>query len=286
MKFGFVDEHRKVWPVRVMCAVLGLSASRYYAWRGRPESRRAAANRALLDDIRLIHAESSGTYGSPRVHAILRGHGRRVGRCRIERLMRRAGLRGLAALPRRTRTTDSRHGYPIAPNRLARNFTAAVPNQIWLADLTYIPTGEGWLYLAAILDTHTRKIVGWSMRQTLHTEIALEALNMAVERQRPAPGLIHHSDRGIQYAAEAYRSALARQGITPSMSRKGDCWDNAPMESFFHTLKTERVHHRVYATRDQARRDLFQYIEGFYNPCRLHSALGYISPADAERRAA
>lgn len=224
MKFGFVDEHRAVWPVRVMCAALGLSASGYYAWRTRPESRRAASNRALLDDIRLIHAESSGTYGSPRVHAVLRGHGRRVSRSRIERLMRRAGLRGLAALPRRARTTDSRHGYPIAPNRLARNFEAAAPNQVWLADLTYIPTGEGWLYLAAILDMHTRKIVGWSMRETLHTEIALDALNMAVERQRPAPGLIHHSDRGIQYAAEAYRAALAHSGISPSMSRKGDCW--------------------------------------------------------------
>ena len=186
MKFGFVDEHRKVWPVRVMCKTLGLSAIGYYAWRGRPESRRAAANRALLDDIRLIYAESSGTYGAPRVHAIFRGHGRRVGRCRIERLMRRAGLRGLAALPRRTRTTDSRHGYPIAPNRLGRNFTAQAPNQVWLADLTYIPTGEGWLYLAAILDMHTRKIVGWSMRQTLHTKIALDTLNMAVDRRRPA----------------------------------------------------------------------------------------------------
>ena len=155
--------------------------------------------------------------------------------------MRSAGIRGLAALPRRARTTDSRHGYPIAPNRLARNFQAAAPNQVWLADLTYIPTGEGWLYLAAILDMHSRKIVGWSMRETLHTQIALDALNMAVARQRPPPGLIHHSDRGIQYAAEAYRQALAASGITPSMSRKGDCWDNAPMESFFHTLKTERV---------------------------------------------
>jgi transposase InsO family protein len=228
-----------------------------------------SANEALLGDIRLIHAESSGTYGSPRVHAILRGHGRRVGRSRIERLMRRAGIRGLAARPRRARTTDSRHGYPIAPNRLAHNFQAAAPNQVWLADLKDIPTGEGWLYLAAILDMHTRKIVGWSMRETLHTEIALDALSMAIERQRPAPGLIHHSDRGIQYAAEAYRQALAASGITPSMSRKGGCWDNAPMESFFHTLKTERVHHRVYADRDQARRDLFGYIEGFYNPRRL-----------------
>ena len=286
MRFGFVDEHRGVWPVRIMCEVLGLSASGYYAWRSRPESRRSVANRALLEDIRRVHAESSGTYGSPRVHAVLRGHGRRVGRSRIERLMRRAGIRGLAALPRRARTTDSRHDYPIAPNRLGRDFTAGAPGQVWLADITYIRTGEGWLYLAAILDPHTRKLVGWSMRDTLHTEIALEALAMAVERQRPQPGLIHHSDRGIQYAAEGYRKALARSGIIPSMSRKGDCWDNAPMESFFHTLKTERVHHRTYATRAEARTDLFGYIEGFYNSRRLHSALGYLSPAEMERRAA
>ncbi len=166
MKFGFVDEHRKAWPVRLMCEVLGLSASGYYAWRGRPESLRAASNRALLDDIRLIHHESCGTYGSPRVHAVLHGHGRRVGRSRVGRLMRHAGIRGLAALPRRTRTTDSRHGYPVAPNRLGRNFSAAHPNQVWLADLTYIPTGEGWLYLAAILDMHSRKVVGWCMRET------------------------------------------------------------------------------------------------------------------------
>ena len=168
----------------------------------------------------------------------------------------------MAALPRRTRTTDSQHTYPIAPNRLGRNFVANRPGQVWLADLTYIPTGEGWLYLAAVLDLHTRKIVGWSMRETLHTEIALEALTMP------------------------YRLALARSGITPSMSRKGDCLDNAPMESFFHSLKTERVHHWIYGTRAEARRDLFQYIEGFYNSRRLHSALGYISPAFAERMAA
>lgn len=269
-----------------MCEVLGMSASGYYAWRSRPESGRTSANRDLLADIRRIHDESSGCYGSPRVHAVLRRRGRCIGRTRIERLMRNAGLRGLAALPRRTRTTDSRHRYPIAPNRLGRNFMASAPNQIWLADLTYIPTGEGWLYLAAILDMHNRKIVGWSMHETLHTEIALEALDMAIERQQPAPGLIHHSDRGIQYAAEAYRVMLAQSGITPSMSRKGDCLDNAPMESFFHTLKTERVHHRLYATRAQARYDLFGYIEGFYNSRRLHSALGYISPAEMERRAA
>jgi putative transposase len=286
MKFLFIQENCSTWPVRLMCAVLGISASGYYAWRNRPESRRTAANGQLLGEIRRIHIESSGTYGSPRVHAVLRRTGQPVGRSRVETLMRCAGLRGLAALPRRARTTDSRHNYPIAPNRLARNFTAQCPNQIWLADLTYIPTGEGWLYLAAILDTCTRKIVGWSMRDTLHTEIALDALAMALERQRPGAGLLHHSDRGIQYAAESYRQTLAAAHITPSMSRKGNCWDNAPMESFFHTLKTERVHHRVYATKEQARRDLFAYIEGFYNPHRLHSALGYRSPAEMERAAA
>ncbi len=219
---------------------------------------------------------------------------------RIARLMRLAGLRGLAAIPRRVRTTDSRHDYPPLgetvhrtvsrssrpPNRLRRNFTATAPNQVWLADLTYIRTGEGWLFLAALIDMHTRKVVGWSMRETLHASIALEALDMAIKRQRPAPGLIQHSDRGIQYAADEYRQALAAAKITPSMSRKGNCLDNAPMESFFHTLKVERVHHRVYATRDEARRDLFAYIEGFYNSRRLHSAIGYRSPADMERMAA
>ena len=286
MKFGFVDEHRGRWPVRLTCKVLGLSVSGYYAWRGRPESRRSADNRALLAGIRQVHAQSGGTYGSPRVHAALHASGQRVGRARIERLMRYHGLCGLAAPRRRLSTTNSRHDYPIAPNRLERNFTAKAPGQVWLADITYVPTNEGWLYLAAILDMHTRKIVGWSMRDTLHAQIALEALAMAIQRQKPAAGLIHHSDRGIQYAADVYRSALARAGLVQSMSRKGNCWDNAPMESFFHTLKNERVHHRLYATRQEARRDLFGYIEGFYNSHRLHSAIGYLSPAEMERRAA
>jgi transposase InsO family protein len=269
-----------------MCGVLGVSASGYYAWRARGESPRAKANCALLGTIRAIHAESGGAYGAPRIHAVLRSHGRRVGRHRIARLMRGAGLRGLAAIPRRVRTTDSRHDHPIAPNRLRRNFTATAPNQVWLADLTYIRTGEGWLFLAALIDMFTRKVVGWAVRDTLHADIALEALTMAVERQRPAPGLIHHSDRGVQYAADDYRKALAAASITPSMSRKGNCLDNAPMESFFHTLKVERVHHRVYASRADARRDLFAYIEGFYNSRRLHSGIGYRSPADMERMAA
>ncbi len=234
----------------------------------------------------MIHTTSSGTYGSPRVHAVLRAQGRRIGHVRIEKLMRRAGICGLAALPRRTRTTDSRHDYPIAPNLLGRNFTTTQPNRVWLADITYVATNEGWLYVSGVLDLGTRKLVGWSMNETLHAEGALEALRMAINRQRPPHGLIHHSDRGIQYASEAYRRTLATANITLSMSRKGDCRDNAPMESFFHTLKTERVHHRAYTTRDEARRDLFGYIEGFYNSRRLHSALGYLSPADYVRRAA
>jgi putative transposase len=198
MKFGFVDELRAVSPVRVMRAVLGPSNRGYYAWRSRPESRRAAADRLPLEDIQLIHAESSGTYGSLRVHAVLRGHGRRIERSRISRLMRHTGIRGLAALPRRTRATGGRRGPPITPNKLARNFSAVRSNQIWLADLTHIPTGEGWLYLAAILDMHTRKLVGWRLRESQRVEIALDALSMAIERQRPAPGLIHHSDRRIR----------------------------------------------------------------------------------------
>jgi putative transposase len=286
MKFGFVDEHRQVWPVRVMCRVLRISPSGYYAWRSRPESRRTVENRVLLGAIRRLHAESGGTYGAPRVHAALRALGRRVARHRIARLMRLAGLRGLAALPRRVRTTDSRHGHPVAPNRLGRNFEATAPGQVWLADLTYVRTGEGWLYLAALIDLYTRKVVGWSMRETLHAGIALEALRMGIERQCPPPGLVHHSDRGIQYAADDYRRALAAAGITSSMSRRGNCLHNAPMESFFHTLKVERVHHRLYATRNEARRDLFAYIEGFYNSRRLHSGIGYRSPADMERMAA
>lgn len=286
MRFGFVDEHKDVWPISVMCRVMEVSVSGYYAWRSRPESARATADRSLLGEILRIHESSGGAYGAPRVHAVLRSLGRAVGRNRVARLMRKAGLRGLAALPRRVRTTDSRHGYPIAPNRIGRDFTAAAPNQVWLGDLTYVRTGEGWLFLAAILDLHTRKIVGWSMRETLHAEIAVEALEMAVRRQRPAPGLICHTDRGIQYACEDYRKALAKAKITPSMSRKGDCLDNAPMESFFGSMKTERVHHRVYATRIQARQDLFAWIEGWYNPHRLHSALGYRSPATVERMAA
>ena len=200
--FRFADEHRGTWPVALMCSVMGVFQSGYCAWRSRPESERDKANRSLLEGIRRIHAESGGAYGAPQVHAVLRSLGQIVGRNRVARLMRCAGLRGLAALPCRVRTTDSRNGYSIAPNRLARDFTTARPNQIWLGDLIYVRTGEGWLSLAAVLDLHTRKIVGWSMRETLHAEIAVGTLEMAIRRQKPVPGLICHTDRGIQYARE------------------------------------------------------------------------------------
>lgn len=285
MRFRAIEDHRGCWPVSVMCRVFRVSVAGYYAWRARPESERAAENKVLLEDIREVHAASQGRYGSPRVHAALRARGRSAGRGRIERLMRVHGVRGLVARSRRVCTTNSRHAFPVAPNLLDRQFTASKPNQVWLADLTYIPTGEGWLYMAAIMDLHTRKVVGWSMRDHLRAELATSALTMATQRQRPEPGLIQHSDRGIQYACTDYQEALQAAGITPSMSRRGNALDNAPMESFFHTLKTELVHHRAYATHDEARRDLFAYVEGFYNRKRLHSGLGYKTPDEAERRA-
>lgn len=251
MRFAFIEQHAGTWPVRLMCRVLGVSASGYYAWRSRPESTKAAINRELLADVRRLQADHHGRYGSPRMHAALRAEGRSASRGRIERLMRRHGIRALAGRRFRPRTTDSRHPLPIAPNQLQQRFSAPAPNRVWLADITYLATGEGWLYLAAVLDLATRKIVGWSMRDHMRTELATAALLMAAQRQRPAPGLIHHSDRGSQYAAEAYAGQLAAIGATASMSRTGCCYDNAPMESFFHTLKVELVHQRCWTTRDR-----------------------------------
>ena len=278
MRFRFIEDRRADYPVTIMCDVLGVSPAGYYAWRSRPESPRATANRDLLSNIKQVQRDNRGCYGSPRVHAALRAQGRGASRGRIERLMRRHGIRAIMARPQRVRTTDSRHDLPIAPNLLERSFTAAAPNQIWLADITYVETDQGWLYLAAVMDLHSRRIVGWAMRDHLRTELPLAALRMAIQTRRPPAGLMHHSDRGVQYASGDYRGALQSASITASMSRKADSYDNAPMESFFHTLKTELVHHRKYATRAEAQRDIFGYIEGFYNRTRLHSAIGYISP--------
>ena len=286
MRFRFIEDRRADYPVTILCEVLGVSSAGYYAWRSRPESRRSAANRDLVDDIRRIHRDTRGRYGSPRIHAELTAQGRGVSRGRIERLMRRHGIRAIMARPRWVRTTDSHHDLPIAPNLLNRNFTATAPNQIWLADITYVETDQGWLYLATVLDLYSRKIVGWAMCDHLRTDLPMAALRMAISAQRPAAGLIHHSDRGVQYASEDYRKAIKSAGFLPSMSRRADCYDNAPMESFFHTLKTELVYHTHYATRAEATRDIFAYIEGFYNRTRRHSAIGYISPIEMELKAA
>lgn len=239
MSFRFIEDHRDIYPVRLMCAVLEVSPAGYCAWRDRPVSEWTKSNAALLAAIRQVHQGSSGRYGSPRVHAVLRRQDRGASRGRIERLMHRNGIRAIImARPRRVRTTDSRH-LPIAPNLIARDFTASAPNRVWLADITYVPTAEGWLYLAAVMDLFSRKIVGWAMRDHMQVELASAALTMAINQQRPQDGLIHHSDRGVQYASRPYRNALTGAGIAASMSRKASCYDNAAMESFFHTLKTE-----------------------------------------------
>jgi putative transposase len=285
MRFRFIEDQRADYPVRIMCGALNVSPAGYYAWRSRLESPRTAANRDLLDHIRRVHGDTRGRYGSPRIHVELKAQGRGVSRGRVERLMRRHGIRAIMARPRRVRTTDSRHDLPIAPNLLNRNFSAAAPNRVWLTDITYVETDQGWLYLAAVMDLYSRRIVGWAMDDHLRTELPLAALNMAISTRRPGPNLIHHSDRGVQYASAGYRAALPAAGMQPSMSRTADCWDNAPMESFFHTLKTEQVYHQQYATRSQAKSDIFAYIEGFYNRTRRHSSIGYKAPIEVELKA-
>ena len=283
MRYEFIQVHQKEFAVRRMCSVLGVSPSGYYAWRERPVSPRVRANQKLTLEIRAIHIRSRKTYGSPRVHAELRAHGFWAGRNRVARLMRAENLRA-----RRTkkwpRTTDSRHSYPVALNYLSRDFQATRPNEKWLADITYIPTAEGWLYLAVVLDLFSRKIVGWAFAATLESYLVEQAFRMAVQDRRAPQGLLHHSDRSSQYAGAAYQRLLVSQEAQVSMSRRGDCWDNAPMESFFSTLKCEHVHFHTYQTRQEAMTDIFSYIVGFYNRERRHSSLGYLSPEEFERR--
>lgn len=240
------------------------------------------ADRVLLGEIWRVHGGSRGRYGSPRVHAALCAEGVRAGRHRVAGLMRRHGIAARRFRGARPRTTNSRHTFPVAPNLLGRQFTADRPNQVWLADLTFIRTAEGWLYLAVALDLFSRKAVGWAMADHMRGELTLAALRMAVARQRPGRGLTHHSDRGSQFAAGAYRAALAGIGARCSMSRKGDPFDNAPMESFFKTLKAELVDEADYATRAEARRDVFAFLEVWYNRQRLHSAIGYTTPEQME----
>jgi putative transposase len=281
-KYKFVAAQANSYPVTLLCRVLGLARSGYYAWRGRSISSHAQQDATLTKQIQIIFGDSRRTYGSPRVHATLQAQGGHCSRKRVARLMRAAAL---VARPRRRRvqTTDSRHDQPIAPNVVAQNFHTTAPNQVWLADITYVPTREGWLYLAVVLDLYARRVVGWSMACTLERTLVVNALTYALARRQVSAGLIHHTDRGSQYASSDYQALLATVEVMPSMSRKGNCWDNAPMESFFATLKAE-LEVEVFDSHAQARSCIFDYIERFYNRQRRHSALAYATPAAYEQR--
>ena len=281
MKCEAIERQRGQYPLVMMCRLLEVRRSTYYAWRRRPESRRTKEDRRLVIEIELSHKASDRTYGSPRVHEDLQEQGIRCGRKRVARLMRENGIRAKQAR-RFKATTDSDHNDPVAPNLLDREFHVDVPDRVWVADLTYIWTREGWLYLAVILDLFSRRVVGWSMSKRITSQLTLEALNMALWSRKPSPGLLHHSDRGSQYTCGDYRDVLDEHGVLCSMSRKGDCWDNAVAESFFKTLKVERVNDRDYWTREEAQTDIIDYIERFYNRKRRHSYLGYVSPVEYE----
>ena len=282
MKYGFIAEHRAQWPIRVMCRVLQVSPSGFYEWDGRNPSQRSADNEKLTGLIRQSFAASDRTYGSRRVWEDLREWGHCVSVNRVARLMAAAGL--AARRKRRRRPGDATQSpqHTIAPNLLQRQFEAEAPNRRWLADFTYIWTAEGWLYLAVVLDLFSRRVVGWSMKEEMTSQLVIDALLMAIWRRGSPRELLHHSDQGSQYTSEDFQRVLAAQDIVCSMSRRGDCWDNAAMESFFSTLKTERASRTIYRTRDEARADVFDYIERFYNPRRRHSTLQYLSPVRFE----
>ena len=280
MKYAWMDAHRQDYDLAEMCETLLVSHNGYRAWkRGGCRNRKRLTDAQLLMLIEAIDAEVKGAYGSPRMVRELRHRDLSASKGRVERLMRENGIK--ARHKRRFKaTTDSRHTLPVAPNLLDRHFQPAVPNQAWSADLTYIWTDEGWLYLAIVLDLFNREVVGWSIKPNMTADIVVDALSMAWRHRKPAPGLIHHSDRGSQYASHVFQTRLKEYGIVCSMSRKGNCWDNAPSESFFNSLKNERVHGCRYRTREEARADLFDYIEPFYNRKRSHSTLGYASPTE------
>ncbi len=284
MKYACIQAHREEFEVALMCRVLDVSRSGFYAAQKRGSRKRERADQRLRLEIRAIHRASKRRYGSPRVHEELKAHGILCGRKRVERLMRADGLR--AKRRRRFRgTTNSQHAYPIAPNLLERRFTVAGVgglDRIWVGDITYVPTRQGWLYLAIVLDLGSRRVVGWAMKDTLEASLATDALTMALTRRRPGNDLLHHSDRGVQYASGEYRALLADHGITCSMSRKGDCWDNAVAESLFATLEWELIEEADWHTHQEARRAIFEYLEVWYNRQRRHSALGYKTPAQYE----
>lgn len=283
MKFAFILAEKALYPITVLCHVLGVSRSGFHAWRGRPAAPRVRADAVLSAQVAAVHGRSRKTYGSPRIHAELRANGVRVGKKRVARLMRENGLE--ARRKRRFRkTTDSNHPHPIAPNVVARDFKAAAPNRTWVTDVTAIWTSEGWLYLAAILDLFSRRVVAWAFSATNDTTLALQALQKGLSARRPGGGLVHHSDRGSPYASAAYRAALDHHGLIASMSRRGDCWDNAVAESFFATLRAELVEHERYLTHEAAIVSIGDYIDNFYNIERRHSFLDYLNPIEFELR--
>jgi putative transposase len=283
MKYQFIHRHRHQFPVLLSCRVLKVTPSGYYAWTKRPLSRRERENDSLLKQIRSIHEQSRKTYGSPRIARELRRKGYYASRQRVARIMRKHGIR--AKTRRRFKvTTNSKHRYFISPNLLKQNFSVESPNSVWVSDITYIRTYEGWLYLTVIMDLFNREVVGWSVSPRLTAETtSVAALEQACGRQRPNPNLIFHSDKGIQFAAVEFRKLLSKNKMIQSMSGKGNCYDNAVAESFFHTLKTELVHHERYETRNQAKRSVLEYIEFFYNRIRLHSALDYQTPIEFKK---
>jgi putative transposase len=283
MKYQFIEQYKHEIPIVVMCSVLGVSESGFYAWRKRPASQHHREDAQLTHEIQQVFDRHQGRYGSPRIYRELKGQGRKISCKRIARLMRRAALTALRKR-RRVLTTKRDATHPVAPNVLNREFTATAPNTKWVTDITYIPTAHGWMYLAVILDLYSRAVVGWSMSSTCDAALAENALQMAVARRRPEPGFVHHSDRGCQYTSRAYQSQLEQIGAVVSMSRKGNCWDNAAMESFFGSLKEECVGNQLYSSHEQARQALFEYLEIYYNRQRRHSTLGYVSPLAYEEK--
>lgn len=283
MKYAWIKQHDTEFDVQLMCQTLQVSRSSYYGWfnQGSP-SKRALENKALLQEIQLIFKQHKARYGSRRIRKVLLNLGYQVSRRRVCKLMKAQKLH-CKTKRKFKHTTDSQHDLPIAPNLLERNFTAIRPNQAYVGDITYIPTQEGWLYLAVVIDLFSRQVVGWSMNKRMKTSLVNDALIMAIWKRKPPRGLISHTDRGSQYASRSHRKLLKMYHINQSMSRKGDCWDNAVAESFFHTLKVELIHHEQFATREEAKQAIFQYIEVYYNKLRMHSANDYLSPVEYEK---
>ena len=282
-RYRFIHAERANYPITLLCRVLDVARSAYYAWARRGVSARATADKEMTARIAAVHARSRRTYGAPRVHAALRAQGVRCARKRVARLMRAAGLVGCHRR-RRTRTTVADPAHPPAPNLVARDFAVSRPNCLWLGDITYLPTHEGWLYLAVLLDAHSRRVVGWAMADHLRSQLTLDALAMALRARRPGAGLVHHTDRGSQYTAAAYQEVLAARGLICSMSRSGDCYDNAMAESFFATLKAELADAGTWPTRAAARTAIFEWLEVWYNRQRCHSALAYRAPVAHEEQ--